>query len=222
MFPGYRGDTYFLPDSFGYNGNLPQILNGCGVTYFVTSKLSWNDTNRFPYDTFLWKGIDGTVIKAHMIPGGYNGRNTPTEIISLWGNVRTKENQTSLCHTVGEGDGGGGTRREDIELLRRSGRPAGMPERCMVDALRRTEGCVRQIAEPAGLPRGAVLRAPPGNIHLTGQDETRIPENHHPSAQRRIPSCRSVGTSYPLPEGNGIVPYDSPRPMERDGHQPVS
>jgi alpha-mannosidase len=128
MFPGYRGDTYFLPDSFGYNGNLPQILNGCGVTYFVTSKLSWNDTNRFPYDTFLWKGIDGTVIKAHMIPGGYNGRNTPTEIISLWGNVRTKENQTSLCHTVGEGDGGGGTRRDDIELLRRLGDLQGCPK----------------------------------------------------------------------------------------------
>lgn len=119
LFPGYRGDTYVLPDSFGYNGNLPQIMAGCGVKYFITSKLSWNDTNRFPYDLFLWRGIDGTQVKAHMLPGSYNGTSHPRDIIRMWNNVLHKDVQTSLLRTVGEGDGGGGTRREDIEFLRR-------------------------------------------------------------------------------------------------------
>ncbi len=119
LFPGYKADTYVLPDSFGYNGNLPQIMVGCGVKYFITSKLSWNDTNRFPYDTFTWRGIDGTEIKAHMIPGGYNGRNRPKEVIRMWGNVLHKDVQNSLLRTVGEGDGGGGTCREDLEFMKR-------------------------------------------------------------------------------------------------------
>ena len=127
LFPGYRGDTYVLPDSFGYNGNLPQIMVGCGVKYFITSKLSWNDTNRFPYDKFIWRGIDGTEIKAHMIPGGYNGRNRPKEVLEMWGNVLHKDVQSSLMRTVGEGDGGGGTRREDMEFMKRMADYQGCP-----------------------------------------------------------------------------------------------
>ncbi len=127
LFPGYRGDTYVLPDSFGYNGNLPQIMVGCGVKYFITSKLSWNDTNRFPYDKFIWRGIDGTEIKAHMIPGTYNGRNRPKDVIGMWSNVLHKDVQSSLLRTVGEGDGGGGTRREDIEFMKRMADFQGCP-----------------------------------------------------------------------------------------------
>lgn len=128
LFPGYRGDTYVLPDSFGYNGNLPQIMAGCGVKYFITSKLSWNDTTRFPYDLFTWRGIDGTQIKAHMIPGGYNGRCRPKEQIRMWSNVLHKDVQSSLLRTIGEGDGGGGTMREDAELVRRTTDFQGCPK----------------------------------------------------------------------------------------------
>ena len=148
MFPGYKGDTYFLPDSFGYNGNLPQILKECGVTYFVTSKLSWNDTNRFPYDTFLWEGIDGTKVKAHMIPGGYNGENKPEELMQLWGNIKNKDVQSELCHTVGEGDGGGGTTRDDLELERRLTNLQGCPRSkwsTMSEALRHIFASSRNI-----------------------------------------------------------------------------
>ena len=44
---GYDADVFWLPDTFGYSAALPQILRGCGVPYFLTTKLSWNDTNRF-------------------------------------------------------------------------------------------------------------------------------------------------------------------------------
>ncbi len=128
LFPGYRGDTYILPDSFGYNGNLPQILKGCGVEYFVTSKIGWNDTTRFPYDIFSWRGIDGTEIKTSMIQGGYEGTNSPVQIKAMWDKVQHKDVQDRLFRTIGEGDGGGGVRRDDLELIRRLGDTEGCPK----------------------------------------------------------------------------------------------
>jgi alpha-mannosidase len=62
---GYEADTLWLPDVFGCSAALPQIMAGCRIKYFVTTKISWNDTTRYPYDSFIWRGIDGTGIKTH-------------------------------------------------------------------------------------------------------------------------------------------------------------
>ena len=62
----YLSDAFWLPDTFGYSAAIPQIMKGCGVKYFLTTKMAWNDTNQFPYDTFWWKGIDGTQVLAHL------------------------------------------------------------------------------------------------------------------------------------------------------------
>ena len=119
LFPGYTPDTYVVPDSFGYNGNLPQIMKGCGIEYFITSKLSWNDTNHFPFEKFIWRGIDGSSVKAYMIPGTYNGEITPGFVMSMWDKITNKDVQSAQILTIGEGDGGGGTTRDDIEVMRR-------------------------------------------------------------------------------------------------------
>ncbi|NIA08166.1 MAG: hypothetical protein GWP14_11130, partial [Actinobacteria bacterium] len=52
----------WLPDVFGYSAALPQLLKLAGVDSFVTSKISWNQYNRFPHDTFRWRGLDGTEV----------------------------------------------------------------------------------------------------------------------------------------------------------------
>ena len=57
----------WLPDVFGYSAALPQILQKSGIPYFMTTKIGWNEFNRFPHDTFLWKGIDGTEVLTHLI-----------------------------------------------------------------------------------------------------------------------------------------------------------
>lgn len=57
----------WLPDVFGYSAALPQILVKSGVDAFVTSKISWNETNTIPCDTFMWQGIDGTKIFSHFL-----------------------------------------------------------------------------------------------------------------------------------------------------------
>ncbi|MDR2102385.1 MAG: glycosyl hydrolase-related protein [Treponema sp.] len=119
---GYEGDTLWLPDVFGYAAALPQILGGCGIKYFVTSKINWNDTTRFPYDTFIWRGIDGSAVKTHFIASktqGYNGRVEPQGLAEIWGEIQHKELQGGVIKSIGEGDGGGGTSRGDLEMARR-------------------------------------------------------------------------------------------------------
>ncbi|MDR3139461.1 MAG: glycosyl hydrolase-related protein [Treponema sp.] len=127
---GYEGDTLWLPDVFGYAAALPQILSGCGIKYFVTSKINWNDTTRFPYDTFIWRGIDGSAVKTHYIASrsqGYNGRVSPESLAEIWGQIQHKELQSGTVKSVGEGDGGGGVSREDLEMARRLGDLEGAP-----------------------------------------------------------------------------------------------
>jgi alpha-mannosidase len=127
---GCEADTLWLPDVFGYAAALPQILKGCGIKYFVTSKIGWNDTTRFPYDTFMWRGIDGSGIKTTFISaksGGYNGRVNPGDLINAWNEVQHKEIQSALIRSIGEGDGGGGTLRSDLETARRLKNLEGAP-----------------------------------------------------------------------------------------------
>lgn len=128
LFDGYEGDVFWLPDSFGYTAALPQILVGCGVSYFVTSKLSWNDTNRFPYDLFLWESLDGTRIPSHMIQGSYSGTNDPLDVSKAYEGIIHKDLQPILMRSIGEGDGAGGTLRRDLELMKRENDLQGMPK----------------------------------------------------------------------------------------------
>ncbi|AEJ20039.1 alpha-mannosidase [Gracilinema caldarium] len=128
---GYEGDTLWLPDVFGYSAALPQILKGCEIEYFVTSKINWNDTTRFPYDTFIWRGLDGTGLKTHYITSranGYNGKVTPTDLMDAWNHIQHKEVQEAVIKPIGEGDGGGGTTRADLEAARRLKDLEGVPK----------------------------------------------------------------------------------------------
>ena len=75
---------FWLPDTFGYSAQLPQIMAEAGIHYFLTQKLSWNLTNKFPvssmffvsidlccnichslilskkHNSFMWEGLDGS------------------------------------------------------------------------------------------------------------------------------------------------------------------
>lgn len=103
---GYESDTFWLPDTFGYSAALPQILRSCGVKYFLTTKLSWNDTNTFPYETFLWLGIDGSAVPVH-----FNSIQTWIDEESVGKRldaVRNKRESDCVLMAYGFGDGGGG------------------------------------------------------------------------------------------------------------------
>ena len=129
---GVDSEILWLPDTFGYSAAMPQILKKSGVDYFVTSKISWNDENRIPHDTFMWKGIDGTEIFTNFLTSqnfcGYNyaettttyvGRMNPSQILGGYARYQDKEFNDITCMTYGYGDGGGGPNSEFLEYQRR-------------------------------------------------------------------------------------------------------
>ncbi len=117
---GFRSDMCWLPDVFGYNGNLPQILSKSGVHNFMTIKLSWNNWNKFPYHTFRWRGIDNSEVLVHMPPSGnYNMDGTPAEW-SETHELNTEPNVKKLLFEFGIGDGGGGPSELQLEMIQRS------------------------------------------------------------------------------------------------------
>ncbi|MFN8538750.1 MAG: alpha-mannosidase [Thermomicrobiales bacterium] len=133
---GTRTTLLWLPDVFGYSAALPQIMRGVGIRRFITSKLSWNDTNAFPHDTFRWRGNGGAEVLAHFIttpdPGEryytYNGHMTAAEVVGTPRIYRQKDINTETLYLFGWGDGGGGVTREMLEAARRLGTLPGMPE----------------------------------------------------------------------------------------------
>ena len=132
---GYESEFLWLPDVFGYSWALPQILKKSGVDTFMTTKISWNDTNRLPYDTFLWKGIDGTGVTAHFVttsdPGEpyytYNGNTSAQAVKSVWDNYRNKDTNRELLISYGFGDGGGGPTRQQIKQAEAVDKIPGLP-----------------------------------------------------------------------------------------------
>ncbi|HEX7102751.1 MAG TPA: glycoside hydrolase family 38 C-terminal domain-containing protein, partial [Nitrolancea sp.] len=117
---GYRDAVAWLPDTFGFAANLPQILVGAGVRFFFTHKLNWNDTNRFPYDLWRWEGLDGTQLTAHSFDnpiGGYNGQITPGALGETWRNFRGKSDHSESLVTFGMGDGGRGPTSDMLERI---------------------------------------------------------------------------------------------------------
>jgi alpha-mannosidase len=120
----------WLPDSFGFNGNLPQLLLSAGIPYFFTHKLTWNERNPFPYDLYWWEGIDGSRVLAHSftnVENGYNARLTACEVGETWRRFRGKQDHPGTLLAFGYGDGGGGPTAEMLERYRRLRDFPGMP-----------------------------------------------------------------------------------------------
>ena len=123
---GVTSDCFWQPDVFGYSAALPQILQGADVQFFLTTKLSWNDTNRFPYDTFVWQGIDGSTVISHF--NEMQGWPDPESLTRLWGQVQHKDVQDRRLVGFGHGDGGGGPMAEMIEIARLTSDLEGSPK----------------------------------------------------------------------------------------------
>lgn len=122
---GYTSDALWQPDVFGYSAALPQILRGCGVEFFLTTKISWNDTTRFPYDTFVWEGIDGSQVTTHF----YNIHcwPDPKTLTDQWNYLQHKDVEDRRLSAFGYGDGGGGPQFEMMEIARRTADLEGCP-----------------------------------------------------------------------------------------------
>lgn len=106
----------WLPDVFGYSAAMPQILKKSGIDFFLTNKISWNQFNEFPHNTFKWRGIDGSEVITHFSPeNNYNSFLMPSLLMTA--EKRFKENDfiAEFVSLFGIGDGGGGPTEEQIE-----------------------------------------------------------------------------------------------------------
>lgn len=134
---GKDNEILWLPDVFGYSAALPQIMKKCGIKYFMTTKISWNEFNKMPYDTFEWEGIDGTRVLTHFSPsrdynkaaveGGtetghfttYNAYINPSQVKGAWARYSQKYLNNEVLMSFGYGDGGGGPTKDMLENQRR-------------------------------------------------------------------------------------------------------
>ena len=139
---GQDNKVLWLPDVFGYSGALPQIMKKSGVDYFMTTKLAWNQINKIPNDTFIWRGIDGSEVLTHLITTlnvgqdpkqnfftTYNGLLHPDAIMGGWERYQNKEINNDILISFGYGDGGGGPTRQMLETAERMAKGvAGIPK----------------------------------------------------------------------------------------------
>ena len=126
----------WLPDVFGYSAAMPQILKKSRIDYFMTTKIGWNEFNRIPNDTFMWKGIDGTEGLTYFITTRdyitdpelrkkissettYNGRLNANQVMGCWQRYQNKDINDNVLTCFGFGDGGGGATIQMLEEGRR-------------------------------------------------------------------------------------------------------
>lgn len=136
---GVSSKCLWLPDVFGYSAALPQILKKCGIPYFLTTKIAWNQFNQLPNDTFLWKGIDGSRIFVFMPTTcdfdktlglnvsftdtrnttTYTGIVNPNMTLGTFKRFQNRDLTENTLMLFGFGDGGGGPTKEMLEEAER-------------------------------------------------------------------------------------------------------
>lgn len=117
---GLKSTIFWLPDTFGYSSQVPQICQLSGIDKFLTQKLSWNNINSFPHSTFNWAGIDGSQLLTHMPPGNtYTASSHFGDVLRSAHQNKTSEFYGSGLMLYGIGDGGGGPTREMLDKMRR-------------------------------------------------------------------------------------------------------
>ena len=129
---GVDNKIMWLPDVFGYSAAIPQLIKKSGMEYFMTTKIGWSEFNKFPYDTFKWRGIDGTEVLSHFPTScyataderrewqtTYNSKLRPLYVIGGYKRYSQKDLGKDYLMSYGFGDGGGGPTREMLEYGKR-------------------------------------------------------------------------------------------------------
>ena len=208
---GRETTDLWLPDVFGYSAALPQILKEAGITSFLTQKMSWSETNRFPHSTFWWEGIDGTRILTHFPPADtYNGDMSVGELAKGERQFAQQAVSKHSLYPFGYGDGGGGPTRAMLESARRLADLEGAP-RVEIDTVASFWEKVRaEAAELPGVGRRALPRVPPRHVHDQRSDQAGQPAQRAGAARGRAVVGRGRDAS-PAATGARIPPTRSTR-----------
>jgi alpha-mannosidase len=125
---GVKSDVFWLPDTFGYAAQFPQLIKGAGMSYFMTQKLSWSLINKFPHSSFHWKGLDGTQVLTHFPPADtYNAKVNVEEVVASMSANKDSDRAPVSMLLYGNGDGGGGPTRDMLSRCDILGDIDGLP-----------------------------------------------------------------------------------------------
>ncbi|NLY46409.1 MAG: alpha-mannosidase [Tissierella sp.] len=208
-------EVLWLPDVFGYSAALPQILKKSDVNYFMTIKISWNQFNKMPYDTFMWRGIDGTEILTHFMTTRapyhspeshsttYNGQIHPGAIIGAWDRYQQKNLSNDVLVAYGYGDGGGGPTFEMLEVAKRmeKGIP-GSPKVNLGNSLDYFKKLEKTVEDNKELPKWVgelYLEYHRGTYTSMGKNkrDNRLCENLYTSLEKLSILGMELGKEYP-------------------------
>ncbi|HEX6559009.1 MAG TPA: glycoside hydrolase family 38 C-terminal domain-containing protein, partial [Longimicrobiales bacterium] len=146
---GKYATVAWIPDTFGYPWQLPQIFTQAGLNEFVTQKLRWNDTNEWTADHnyFIWRGRDGTALPTY-IPFGYdhdlNAQRLAREFRAQADSAATRR----LLTLYGVGDHGGGPTMQMLDRRRETDRVPAFPIERDADPAVSLEAMAREAAKP--------------------------------------------------------------------------
>jgi len=115
---GHLATVVWVPDSFGFCATLPQFMQQAGIEYFVTQKLRWNDTTKFPHEAFWWRSPDGSEIFSYM-SAAVGESVDPVKMATYATQWQTQTGLTDALWLPGVGDHGGGPTRDMLEVAQR-------------------------------------------------------------------------------------------------------
>lgn len=115
---GDKSTVAWLPDSFGFSWQLPQLLHLGGIECFATQKLRWNDTTSFPHGLFWWQGLDGTRLLSLTLPP-IGSDIDPVQMATYDAEWAEKTGLADMLWLPGMGDHGGGPTRDMLEKAER-------------------------------------------------------------------------------------------------------
>ena len=201
---GVESDEVWLPDSFGYSAALPQIARAAGGRYFLTQKPSWNETNRMPFSTFQWEGIDGSQVFTHFPPADtYNSDLGAVDLARSERTFQEKGAAREVLNLFGWGDGGGGPTREMLAQAARTRDLDGSPRVTLSDPHTFFAAAEAELPDAPVWVGEMYLELHRGT--LVSQQKTKRGNRHSESLLRQAELWASMatilrGAAYPVAE----------------------
>ena len=95
---------------------MPQIYKKSGIDYFVTQKMTWNDTNQLPFKLFWWESPDGSKVLTYFPHDYGNSDLGPVRLSEDLAMARQRSTgMTEMMDLYGVGDHGGGPTRAMLD-----------------------------------------------------------------------------------------------------------
>ena len=224
----------YLPDTFGFPAPAAD-MKLAGIDTFITNKMSWYESNRFPHVTFHWRGLDGTDVLTHFTPG--HDYNSSIEAADLLHGERNLLAQDGVGFTASarsrSGSSPSATATGEAARPRRRSPAPNLPPTardCRASSRARwgrsASGCTpvrRRCCAGCGPHRGsmgrrALPRAAPRHLHEPGFDQAA--DRFAESLLRDVEALACSVPARPTAPA-GRVPRDARPAVEAGASQPV-